>query len=375
MRDMDQVQTIVVGAGVIGLAIARHLAVRGHEVLVLEAEAAIGQHTSSRNSQVIHAGIYYPYGTDQQVLCRRGKAMLYDYCATRHVGHARCGKLTVAATVDRVAELHELVARGARNGVDDLYVISAEEMREREPAVVGAGAMVSPSSGIVDAPGLMLSLLGEAEAAGAMLALNAPFVRARKHRSGFQVEVGDRTQTTVLCRNLVNSAALGAWSVARGIEALDQALVPSQNLAKGSYFSIRGKSPFSALIYPMPLVGSLGIHSVQDLGGGVKFGPNMQWQTDNKVEYSVDPALEPVFAAEIRAYWPDLPTGALQPDSAGLRPRIWGPGMAKREFEFQSEAQHGVPGLVNLFGFESPGLTSCLAIGEHVAGLLGEKGD
>ncbi len=369
---MDHVQTVVVGAGVIGLAIARHLAVRGHDVLILEAEAAIGQHTSSRNSQVIHAGIYYPRGSIQQVLCLKGKAMLYDYCATRHVGHARCGKLTVAPSADRVGELQALVARGAANGVDDLYVISADEMRALEPAVACAGAMVSPSSGIVDAPGLMLALLGEAEAAGAMLALNARFLRAEVTPNGFRIDVADAAETQLSCANLINAAALGAWDVANGIAGLDPALIPPKNLAKGNYFSISSASPFSALIYPMPLVGSLGIHSVQDLGGGVKFGPNMEWV--DRVEYSVNPDLRQVFEAAIRDYWPGLPDGALQPDSAGIRPRIWGAGQAKREFEFQGAATHGLPGLVQMFGFESPGLTSCLAIAEHVGGMLLNEG-
>jgi L-2-hydroxyglutarate oxidase LhgO len=366
---MDEVQTIVVGAGVIGLAIARHLAVHGHEVLILEREAAIGQHTSSRNSGVIHAGIYYAKGSDQQRLCLPGKAMLYDYCATRHVGHDRCGKLTVAPSADRVPELHDLVARGAVNGVDDLYVVSAEELRDREPAVAGAGAMMSPSSGIVDAPGLMRSLLGEAEGAGAMLALNTPFVAARSEAGRFVVTAGEGTE--VACGNLVNAAALGAWDVARGIADLPPALIPPRNLAKGSYFSIAGKSPFAALIYPMPLVGSLGIHSVQDLGGGVRFGPNMEWV--DAVDYAVDPDLLPIFEAEIRAYWPDLPDGALQPDMAGIRPRIWAAGSPKREFEFQGPDVHGIDRLVQLFGFESPGLTSCLAIARAVGQML-DKG-
>lgn len=367
---MDEVQTIVIGAGVIGLAIARHLAVRGHEVLILEKEGAIGQHTSSRNSGVIHAGIYYAKGSPQQLLCLPGKEMLYDYCATRHVGHERCGKLTVAPSADRVPDLHELVARGAANGLGDLYVISAEEMREREPAVVGAGAMMSPSSGIVDAPGLMRSLLGEAEAAGAMLALNAGFVAARREKGRFVVTAEGGTE--VACTNLVNAAALGAWDVARGIDGVLPETIPTRNLAKGSYYSIAGKSPFKALIYPMPLVGSLGIHSVQDIGGGVKFGPNMEWV--DAVDYNVNPDLLPVFEAEIRAYWPGLPDGALQPDMAGIRPRIWADGTPKREFEFQGPEEHGVANLVQLFGFESPGLTSCLAIAQHVGRMLGLQG-
>ncbi|MCB1368359.1 MAG: NAD(P)/FAD-dependent oxidoreductase [Rhodobacteraceae bacterium] len=363
---MDHVQTLVIGAGVIGLAIARHLALRGHEVLIVEAEGAIGQHTSSRNSGVIHAGIYYPPGSDQQRLCLSGKAMLYDYCATRHVGHARCGKLTVAPNAERVPELHQLQARGTANGLEDLYVIGADELREREPAVAGAGAMVSPSSGIVDAPGLMLSLLGEAEGAGAMLALATRFVAATPHPAGFAVRFGDGAE--VSCTNLINAAALGAWDVARGIEGLMPGSIPPCNLAKGSYFSISGKSPFSALIYPMPLVGSLGVHSVQDLGGGVRFGPDMEWI--DKVEYTVDTGKQAMFEAAIREYWPELPACALHPDGAGIRPRIWGPGMAKREFEFQGADIHGLPGLVQLFGFESPGLTACLAIARHAGEML-----
>jgi len=366
---MDEVETIVVGAGVIGLAIARHLAGRGHEVLILEREAAIGQHVSSRNSGVIHAGIYYPKGSAQGRLCLPGKEMLYDYCATRHVGHQRCGKLTVAPDRNHLAGLQDLVERGAANGMEDLYLISGDELRAWEPEVTGAGAMVSPSSGIVDAPGLMMSLLGEAEASGAVLALNTGFDAARVVARGFEVSAGGMW---LGCRNLINAAALGAWDVARGIEGLDPNLIPPRNLAKGSYFSIAGRSPFSTLIYPMPEVGSLGVHSVQDLGGGVRFGPNMEWV--DRVDYTVNPALGPSFEAAIRRYWPGLPDGALQPDMSGIRPRIWGPGSPKREFEFQAEADHGVKGLLNLFGFESPGLTACLAIADAARQLLENGG-
>lgn len=369
MADFD---VIVVGAGVIGLATARHLVSEGREVLVLEAEKAIGQHTSSRNSGVIHAGIYYERGSDQQVLCLQGKAMLYDYCATRHVPFERCGKLTLAPNAEDLPKLDGLVTRGEANGLDDLYVMSAAEVSEREPAVVCAGAMMSPSSGIVDAPALMLSLLGEFEAAGGALALNAPFRSAHRKDGVFHVEVGDADETRLTCNSLINCAALGAWDVARGVADMPDALVPPRNLAKGSYFSIAGRSPFQALIYPMPRVGSLGVHSVQDVGGGVRFGPDMEWVDD--VNYRVDPAKTALFEAEIRAYWPGLPVGALQPDTAGIRPRIWGPGEAKREFEFSTPADHGVAGLYHLFGFESPGLTSCLAIGKHIGNLLKQEG-
>lgn len=368
MADFD---VIVVGAGVIGLALARHLATEGRDVLVLEAESAIGQHTSSRNSGVIHAGIYYEKGSDQQVLCLDGKAMLYDYCATRHVPFERCGKLTLAPTSGDSSTLEALMARGHANGVSDLYMMSEAEVLECEPAVKSAGAMMSPSSGIVDAPALMLSLLGEFEAAGGALALNAPFRSARRENGLFHVGVGDAEGTWVTCRSLFNCAALGAWDVARGIAEMPADLIPSRNLAKGSYFSIAGKSPFQALIYPMPRVGSLGIHSVQDVGGGVRFGPDMEWIDD--VNYTVDAGKQAQFETAIRAYWPDLPDGALQPDFAGIRPRIWGPGEAKREFEFSRPLDHGVSGLYHLFGFESPGLTSCLAIAKRLGNLLMEE--
>ncbi len=365
---MDHVEVVIVGAGVIGLAIARHLARRGHEVLLLEAENAIGQHTSSRNSQVIHAGIYYGRGSLQQRLCQCGKAMLYDYCETRHVGHQRCGKLTVAADAGQLDKLHALCAHGAENGVDDLYVIPKAEVKEREPAVTCVGAMVSPSSGIVDAPGLMLSLLGEAEAAGAMLALNAPLYHVQKGPRGLEIKVGDTAGTTLSTTTLINAAALGAWDVARAVKGIDRASIPPRFMAKGSYFSITGKSPFHSLIYPMPQAHSLGIHSVQDLAGGVRFGPNMEWV--DRVDYTVEPTLKTQFETAVRTYWPDLPKGALQPDMSGIRPRIWGPGQAKRSFLVQGAKDHGIPGLIQLFGFESPGLTSCLAIGEYIASLM-----
>lgn len=368
MSGPDHVQTIVVGAGVIGLAIARRLARAGQEVLILEAESAFGQHTSSRNSGVIHAGIYYPRHSPQARLCRTGRDMLYDFCATRHVGHARCGKLTLAPDAARIPELHDLLRRGAENDLDDLYVISGEELAEREPAARGAGAMVSPSSGIVDPVGLMRALLGEAESAGAVLALNAPLRRVEPTATGLRVEVGDAASTRLACTSLVNAAGLGAWDVARSVKGIDQGSIPAKFLAKGSYFSISGASPFSALVYPMPLAGSLGIHSVQDIGGGVRFGPNMEWV--DKVDYTVDPALLPSFESAIRRYWPGLEQGALGPDMAGVRPRIWGPGEKKRGFLFSQPADSGIKGLVSLFGFESPGLTACLAIARQVERLV-----
>ena len=368
---MSEVQTVVAGAGVIGLAIARRLARAGHEVLILEAETAHGQHTSSHNSQVIHAGIYYEPGSHQQRLCVSGKMMLYDYCATRHVDHARCGKLVVATREDQLAGLKELRARGRRNGVDDLELLDGDAARALEPEVASLGALLSPSTGIVDAPGLMLSLLGEAESAGAMLALDSPLVAASRESGGFRLRVGDAAQTRLSCRNLVNAAGHGAWDVARGIEGLDPALIPRRFMARGSYFALpAGARPFSRLIYPMPDAGSLGLHVVLDLDGRVKFGPDVEWLAPGAPDYRVDPARAPAFEEAVRAYWPGLPEGALLPEGCGLRPRIWGPGEEKADFLFQGADAHGIDGLVNLFGMESPGLTSCLAIARHVEGML-----
>ncbi len=368
---MDHVQTVVVGAGVIGLAVARRLAQGGHEVLILEAEAAVGQHTSSHNSQVIHAGIYYPQGSWQRALCVPGKEMLYDYCATRHVGHQRCGKLIVATQEDQLGGLAALCEVGLANGVDDLVHVSVSECRELEPAVAGFGALSSPSTGIVDAPGLMLSLLGEAEAGGAVLALNAPLEAWQPVDGGFEFEVGDVAQTRLSCTNLINAAGHGAWDVVGGFVDYDPALIPPRFMAKGSYFALSGvANPFKHLIYPMPDAGSLGLHVVLDLAGQVKFGPDMEWMDVGPLEYSVDPGQVGKFEAAVREYWPDLPNGALQPEGCGIRPRIWGPDGAKSDFVFQGADVHGIKGLINMFGMESPGLTSCLAIARHVAGLI-----
>lgn len=363
---------MVIGAGVIGLAIARRLARQGHEVLILEAEDAVGRHTSSHNSQVIHAGIYYPFDSQQRRLCVTGKEMLYDYCATRHVGHKRCGKLVVATREDQVPALEDLRQRGLRNGVGDLELLSAKACQALEPEVKSFGALSSPSTGIVDAPGLMLSLLGEAEAEGAVLAVKSPFKAARAIKDCLQIEVDDQTQTELSCTNLINAAGHGAWDVAKGVSGFQSSLVPPRFMAKGSYFSLSGHpNPFRQLIYPMPDAGSLGLHVVLDLAGQVKFGPDMEWVNTGMLDYSVDATKRARFETAIREYWPGLPDNALQPESSGFRPRIWGPDGSKSDFIIQNEAQHGVTGLVNMFGMESPGLTSCLAIAKYVHELIG----
>ncbi len=368
---MDEVECIVVGAGVIGLAIARRLARDGREVVVLDSENAIGQHTSSHNSGVIHAGIYYRHDSLQHRLCVAGKDMLYDYCATRHVDHARCGKLIVATREDQLAELERLRLHGLKNGVNDLVTLSVDEVAAREPAVACVGAVSSPSTGIIDAPALMLSLLGEAEDAGAELALNAPFISARPDGGLWRVSVGGDSPMDLSCRVLINAAGHGAWGVAQGITGFDHAFIPPRYMAKGSYFALQGAAnPFRQLIYPMPDAGSLGLHVVLDLGGGVKFGPDMDWMDVGPMDYSVDAAKTAKFETAVRDYWPALPDGCLVPESAGIRPRIWGPDGSKTDFQIEGPQTHGMNGLINLFGMESPGLTSCLAIAKHVGETL-----
>ncbi|MCP5086341.1 MAG: NAD(P)/FAD-dependent oxidoreductase [Rhodobacteraceae bacterium] len=367
---MDQVQTVVVGAGVIGLAIARKLARAGHEVLILEAETRIAQHTSARNSGVIHAGIYYSKDSWHGRLCARGKEMLYDYCATRRVDVERTGKLIVALNEDHLSRLPGLVKTAHANGVTDLQQISPREAMELEPELACLGAVASPSTGIVDAPGLALSFLGEAEAEGAVLAVNAPLRAVHPISGGFELNVDDPGETKIACSNLINAAGLGAWDVARGIHGLSETHIPDRFLAKGCWFSGTGASPFRQLIYPVPDNESLGIHFTRNLGGGFKFGPNLEWLDTQGFDYFVDPAKLPVFEQAVRRYWPGLPEGSLHPESAGIRPKVRGEGDVASDFVFSGPAQHGLPGLVQLFGIESPGLTSCLAIAQQVATML-----
>ncbi|MCP5071905.1 MAG: NAD(P)/FAD-dependent oxidoreductase [Rhodobacteraceae bacterium] len=370
---MEQVQTVVVGAGVIGLAIARKLARLGHEVLILEAEDRIALHTTSRNSGVIHAGIYYRKDSWPGRLCATGKDMLYDYCATRHVGCKKPGKLIVALNPEHVARLPQLIQTAQQNGVDDLWQISARDAVAREPELACLGAVVSPSTGIVDAPGLALSILGEAESSGAALALNAPLQAVIPVGGGFELQVGDGAETRIGCRNLINAAGLGAWDVARAISGLDAAHIPPQFFARGCWFSGSGKAPFQQLIYPVPDDASLGIHYTSDLGGGFRFGPDLTWLDAPKIDYSADPAQQSKFEDAVRRYWPGLPAGSLQPDSVGIRPKVHGEGEAPSDFHLSGPDTHDLPGLVQLFGIESPGLTCCLAIAAHVAEMLEDE--
>ncbi len=365
----DRVDCVVVGAGVVGLAVARALAMAGREVVVLERNGAIGTETSARNSGVIHAGIYYPTGSLKARLCVAGKERLYTYCAEHGVPHERIGKLIVATADDQIPALEALARKADENGVHDLLRLSPAEARAMESEVRCVAALFSPSTGIVDAAALMLSYLGDAESRGAMLALNSPLIAGRATSEGFELEVGGDQPTTLACRLLVNSAGLGAPVLARLLQGLDPATVPAAYLCKGNYFSLTGRNPFRHLVYPMPELASIGIHVVMDMGGQARFGPDAEWI--DEIDYGVDPARAEPFYAAIRRYWPDLPDGALTPAFAGIRPKLQAPGGPAEDVLIQGPAAHGVPGLVNLYGIESPGLTSSLAIADEVAAMLG----
>jgi L-2-hydroxyglutarate oxidase LhgO len=362
---MERVDCIVVGAGVVGLAVARALARRGLETIVLEQERCIGSGTSSRNSEVIHAGIYYPTGSLKAQLCVRGRRLLYEFCASHGVPHRRCGKLIVATTPDQCAVLEQLQATGRANGVEELEMISAAAARAAEPQLHCVAALDSGSTGIVDSHGLMLALQGDFEAAGGMLALCSPVLAGACGSDGITLEVGGEQPMQIGTGLLVNCAGLQAQALAASLAGFPAAQVPALHLAKGNYYSLGGRSPFSRLVYPVPEPGGLGVHLTIDLGGQARFGPDVEWM--DHIDYQVDPARSASFYASIRRYWPALPDGALQPGYAGIRPKLTGPGAAAADFMIQREVDHGVPGLVNLFGIESPGLTASLAIAEAVA--------
>ena len=362
---MDSVDCLVIGAGVVGLAVARTLACAGREVVVVEAEEAIGTGTSSRNSEVIHAGIYYPTGLAKTRLCVEGKALLYDFCRAYAVPHRRCGKLIVAADATEAPRLAALEAQARANGVDDLVWLTGAEARALEPALKAERALLSPSTGIVDSHALMLALRGDAEAHGAMVALGTPVLSGRAERGHVTIETGGAEPMRLEAALVVNAAGLGAQAIAGAIEGMPADRIPPRHLAKGNYFSLSVRAPFSRLVYPMPAPGGLGVHLTLDLAGQARFGPDVEWV--EAIGYDVDPRRADSFYAAIRTYWPDLPDGALQPAYAGIRPKIARPGGSSTDFVIETEADHGVSGLVNLFGLESPGLTACLAIAERIA--------
>ncbi len=364
---MDHVECIVVGAGVVGLAIARALALTGREVVVLEGNESFGMETSARNSEVIHAGIYYPKGSLMARLCVEGRARLYDYAAAHGVAHRKCGKLIVATSPQEVATLGSISARAAANGAP-LEVLSRGEALAMEPALACEGALWSPETGVIDSHGYMLALKGDAEAAGAMFAFHAPVTALAATGRGFVVETGGPEAIRLACDVLVNAAGHGAPALAKAMQGYDGALAPTAHLAKGNYFTLAGRSPFTRLIYPVPQPGGLGVHLTLDLGGQAKFGPDVEWV--DRFDYTVDPARGEAFYAAIRRYWPGLPDGALQPGYAGIRPKIAPAAAGTQDFMLQGPATHGLAGLAHLFGIESPGLTSSLAIAEEVKALL-----
>ncbi|HEV2285662.1 MAG TPA: NAD(P)/FAD-dependent oxidoreductase [Steroidobacteraceae bacterium] len=363
---MDSVDVVVIGAGVVGLAVARALALRGREVLILEAAERFGSGVSSRNSEVIHAGIYYPRGSLRARLCVTGRDLLYAYCAAHGIPHRRYGKLIVAGTAAQAAELERIRAGALANGVE-LTALSGAAAHALEPQLECAAALHSPLTGIIDAHAYMLALLGEAESHGAQLACESAVTAVALREDAFLIGVNGEAPA-LRARALVNSAGLDAPAVARLMDGFPPARVPAAHLAKGSYFTLGGRSPFSRLIYPLPVPGGLGVHLTLDLAGRARFGPDVEWVAERR--YEVDPARAASFYSAIRSWWPALPDGALEPGYSGIRPKITGPAEPQADFRIDGQTAHGVRGLVQLYGIESPGLTSSLAIAELVAGML-----
>jgi L-2-hydroxyglutarate oxidase LhgO len=364
----ESVECVVIGAGVVGLAVARALALRVREVVVLEAEDAFGTHTSSRNSEVIHAGIYYPKDSLKARFCVAGKKRLYAYCAEHGIAHQNVGKLIVAVEESEMASLKARKAAAEANGVNDLRWLTAAEAKAMEPELACVGALLSPSTGIIDSHGLMLAYLGDLEDKGGALALKSPVTGGVVEEGGIRLSVGGASPLELTARIVVNSAGFSAPKVARSIKRVPRLSIPTDYLCKGVYFTLASKSPFARLVYPVPELAGLGIHLTLDLGGGARFGPDVEWV--DHIDYSVDPERGKSFYAAIRRYWPGLADGALLPGYAGVRPKIQGPGEAARDFMVVGPEEHGVAGLVNLFGIESPGLTSSMAIGEYVADVV-----
>ena len=365
---MDRIDCVVVGAGVVGLAVARRLARAGREVVVLEAAEDIGTVTSSRNSEVIHAGIYYKAGSLMARLCVSGKRLLYHYCDEHGVPYRNCGKLIVATNAAETEKLQGIRAHAEANGVEGMQLLSRLDARAMEPALACEAALLSPSTGILDSHAYMLSLRGEVEDAGGAFAFHTPLLRAKAQGGLFELDAGGKQPMTLACRLLVNAAGLNAPAVAGMIDGMPPSMIPQAYLAKGNYFSCSAKAPFTQLIYPVPEPGGLGVHLTLDMAGQARFGPDVEWI--DRIDYAVDPARAERFYPAIRKYWPALPDGALMPSYSGIRPKIVPPAVASQDFVIQGPRDHGVSGLVNLFGIESPGLTSSLAIADHVGALV-----
>jgi L-2-hydroxyglutarate oxidase LhgO len=361
-------QVLVVGAGVIGLAVARAAALAGHDVTVAEVTGGIANGVSSRNSEVIHAGLYYPTDTKRALHCVRGRRLLYEFCASHGVGHRKCGKLVVATNEAELAKVETILAQAERNGVENVEMIGGNAARAMEEELFCIGALWSGETGIIDSHGYMLALWGELEDRGGMIAFETPVERLSYKAPHWQVQFGGRDAGKVEFDAVVNAAGLGAQSLARRIDNYPPGQVPRLVLAKGNYFGFAGRPAFSRLIYPTPIDGGLGVHVTLDLAGRMRFGPDVEWISEEN--YSVDPRRADAFYDRIRSYWPALPAGSLVPDYCGIRPKLTGPGEGQADFLIAAEPAHGLPRLVNLFGIESPGLTSSLSLAEEVVGYL-----
>jgi len=376
---MERVDAVVVGAGAVGLACARALALAGRETIIVESTDGIGNGTSSRNSEVIHAGLYDAPGSLKATLCVAGRRLLYPYCETHGVGHRRCGKLVVAASAAQIEALRGIEARALGNGVEGLRWLSGAEARALEPALKAEAALLSTVTGIIDSHSLMLAYLGDLERAGGALVVRSPVEGATVTSDGIVLRVGGDEPIELLAGSVVNSGGLFAQSLARRIDGLGASTIPRERFAKGNYYALTGRSPFTRLIYPVPEPGGLGVHLTLDLAGQARFGPDVEWLepglAPDAIDYAVDPARGERFEAAIRRWWPGLPEHALAPAYSGVRPKLVNPGEPARDFVLQGPDGHGVAGLVNLYGIESPGLTASLAIAAEVARLLGARGD
>ena len=364
----ERVDCIVIGAGVVGLAVARAVALAGREVVVLEKADIIGSETSSRHSEVIHAGIYYAQNSLKAEFCVAGKKAMYAFCDDHGVAYNRCGKIIVATDQEQLPELERLKSNAAANGVDDLEWMTPAQVTEMEPAVFCVGALLSPSTGILDSHGYMLALQGDAEAAGAMIAFMTPVTGGQVMNDGIRVDCGGDAPMSLTADLVINSAGLWAQSVAATIAGIPANTIPPTYYCKGNYYTLSGKPPFRRPIYPVPEKAGLGVHVTVDLGGQVRFGPDVEWV--DRIDYDVDPARADKFYAAVRKYYPALEDGAIQPGYSGIRPKIQAPDEAARDFVIQGPDDHGIPGLINLYGIESPGMTSSLAIAEYVRKLI-----
>jgi len=365
---LETVETIVVGAGAVGLAIGRELALAGQEVIVLECCDAVGTQTSSRNSEVIHAGIYYPGDWLKTSLCIAGRQQLYEYCESRGVPCERVGKLIVATNEAQRPGLDRRLDQAHANGLASIHRVDRQEISRLEPAVQAVAGLMSPETGIIDSHQLMLSLQGDLEASGGLVCLGSPFEAARATGAGFEVEIGGEGAFQLGCHRLINSAGLGAQQVAGKIDGLNPGQIPTRWLARGQYYTLQGKSPFSRLVYPLPIEGGLGIHVTLDMGGQARFGPDVHWI--NEIDYDFDETVVAKVADDIRQYFPALDESYLQPGYTGIRPKLSGPGESASDFVISGPQDHGLPGLVNLFGIESPGLTAVLSLAEYVRRLV-----